>query len=170
MCGALVCILPFVTMRPFSVFTPAFSSPSNAVFGTRPSAKRISSAEMETALPPCSNEISFIVGQASSLSIFRLSGCLDRLEARPTIRASSSFVPVKTWMPSRRKTFSISVPASASNSFKTCPLRWMSVTLTPKRAKNCANSHAIAPPPRTMSDLGNRFSASASSLVRQLIS
>ena len=41
----------------------------------------------------------------------------------------------------------------------------MSVTLTPKRAKNCANSHAIAPPPRMMSDFGSFFSATASSLV-----
>ena len=72
---------------------------------------------------------------------------------------------VKTRMVSRRKTFSISIPASASNSFKICPPRWMSVTLTPKRAKNCANSHAIAPPPRTMSDFGSRFRVSASSLV-----
>ena len=79
--------------------------------------------------------------------------------------ASKSFVPVKTRMPSRRKTFSISVPASASNSFKMCSLRWINVTLTPKRAKNCANSHAIAPPPRMMSDFGSFFSATASSLV-----
>ena len=122
-------------MRPFSVFTPAFSKSNDAVFGTRPSANRISSAETEIVLPLCSNE-----------TVFNF----------PLRLASISFVSVKTWIPSRRKTFSISTAASGSNSFKRCSLRWMSVTLTPNRAKNCANSHAIAPPPSMMSDFGNR--------------
>ena len=143
-CGALVCILLFAMTRPLSVFTPAFSRFKDAVFGILPSANKISSAETETRFPFCSNETDF------------------NFPFRCTLK---SLVPVKTWMPSRRNTFSISIPASGSNSFKICLLRWIKVTLTPKRAKNCANSQAIAPPPRMMSDLGNRLSATASSLV-----
>jgi hypothetical protein len=128
----------------FAVFTPAFSKANDVVFGTRPNANKISAAEMETIFLFCANE-----------TVFNF----------PFRFASKSFVPVKTLMPSRRKTVSTTAAASVSNSFKMCSLRWMSVTLTPNRAKNCANSHATAPPPRTMSDLGSRLSANALSLV-----
>ena len=144
MCGALVCILAFVTTRPASIFTPAFASVRDAVFGMRPSANKISSAATEIILPFCSNETDFNF---------------------PLRFASTSFVPVNTCIPSRRQTVSTTAPASASNSFSNRSLRWINVTRTPKRWKNCANSHAIAPPPRMMSDFGNFFSPTASSLV-----
>jgi len=146
MCGALVCIRSFVTIRPSSVFTPAHSRFNAAVFGRRPSANRISSAETVMGFPFCSNPTAFNF---------------------PRRCAATSLVPVKTFMPSRRKTLAISAPASASNSFKRFSPRWINVTCTPKRWKNCANSHAIAPPPRMMSDFGSCLSATASSLVMQ---
>ena len=48
-----------------------------------------------------------------------------KLPSFSAARASRSFVPVKSVMPSRRKTFSSSMAASASNSFKICSLRWI---------------------------------------------
>ena len=72
MCGALVCILSFVTMRPFSVFTPAFSKPNDAVFGTRPSANKISSAETEMIFPFCSKETVFNFPLRFASSKFRV--------------------------------------------------------------------------------------------------
>ena len=45
-------------------------------------------------------------------------------------------------------------------------LRWITVTWTWKRAKNCANSTATGPPPSTMRDSGRPARLRAVSLVR----
>ena len=145
MFGALVCICALVTIRPSSVVTPAFSRCKVAVFGVRPSANSISSAAIRRVLPSCSNKTAF---------------------NSPSRRASSNRVFVNTAMPSRRKTFSSSAAASASKSRRIWPLRWIKVTCVSKRAKNCANSTATAPPPRTINDFGGFARVSASSLVR----
>ena len=63
------------------------------------------------------------------------------LSSRPVAAHRELRVRCKASMPSRRKTFSMTDVRRRRISCRMCGLRWISVTSTPNRAKNCANSH-----------------------------
>jgi hypothetical protein len=62
--------------------------------------------------------------------------------------------PVRTPMPSRPNTSSISAPDSGSSAGSSWPSASTTVTADPKRENTWASSAPIAPPPRTISDRG----------------
>src|ERR1022692_4649177 len=81
--------------------------------------------------------------------------------ARLTVKASPSWLtclagePVRTSMPSRPKTSAISAPASGSSCGSNWPAASTMVTRDPNRAKTCASSAPIAPPPSMTIDSGS---------------
>ncbi len=66
----------------------------------------------------------------------------------------SAGASVQTLMPSAAKTRSISSLDSGSSNDSNLGSASTTVTAVPKRAKTCANSAPMAPPPSTISDSG----------------
>ena len=129
---------------------PPFPDPDRRWPESRPSASRISAAATRSLL------LSVLEG--------------DSLVRAPARKRRSNLVPVQRRMPSRRNTFSTTAPRPRRNRATNVRRAGSTVTLTSNRQKNCANSTATGPPPRTISERGSLRSESASSLVRKPIS
>ena len=94
------------------------------------------------------------------------------LPSTRSVKPSSSWVtestvaPASTVMPSSVNAFVSTSEASGSSTATRRSATSTTVTSTPYRAKTCANSHPIGPPPSTTSDAGRSVTVTASRLVQ----
>jgi hypothetical protein len=123
---------------------PAVSNPKPSTFGLRPKAAKISSASTDSSAPSC-----------SKMTRLRSAACSTR----------TSFVPVRTSIPSRSKLSRKVMPMSWSSDDSKVALRCTIVTRVPARDRYWASSTPTEPPPSTMTLCGSAVMSKTSSLV-----
>ena len=77
---------------------------------------------------------------------------------------------MSTRIPSWANTSASSAEASGSLAGSSRSPCWITVTRTPNRAKTCASSQPIGPPPSTTSEPGSSVTCTASRLVQNGVS